>query len=235
MSLRVEDLSVSYGNIRALWNVSIEAGKGEVVSLIGANGAGKSTILKSIMGLARPQGGSVIFEGKSLSRVRTHSIVSMGIGYVPEGRRLFPRLSVEENLRIGAPRKCPDLQKRVGEFFELFPALKGRRAQNASTLSGGEQQMVAIGRAMMAKPKMLLLDELSFGLAPIVFERVLSAIESINQSGVSILLAEQNSERALEISKRCYVLENGRVVAKGESRSLMDDPSVRAAYLGAAV
>lgn len=235
MSLRVEDLSVSYGNIRALWNVSIEAGKGEVVSLIGTNGAGKSTILKSIMGLVKSQEGRIIFEGKPLSRVRTHSIVSMGIGYVPEGRRLFPRLSVEENLRIGAPRKCSDLDKRVGEVFELFPALKGRRGQNASTLSGGEQQMVAIGRAMMAKPKMLLLDELSFGLAPIVFERVLSAIESINKSGVSIILAEQNSERALEVSKLCYVLENGRVVAKGESRSLMDDPSVRAAYLGAAV
>ena len=235
MSLKVEDLSVSYGNIRALWGVSIEVGKGEVISLIGANGAGKSTLLKSIMGLVKAQGGKMTFEGKPLSKVSTHSIVSMGMSYVPEGRRLFPRLSVEENLRMGAPRKCPDLEKRIGEFSELFPGMKERMSQNASTLSGGEQQMVAIGRAMMAKPKMLLLDELSFGLSPIVFERVLSAIESINQRGVSILLSEQNSERALEVSKRSYVLENGRIVAKGESSALMDDPLVRAAYLGVAV
>lgn len=235
MSLKVEALSVSYGNIRALWDVSIEVGKGEIISLIGSNGAGKSTLLKSIMGLVKTQSGNVTFEGKLLSKVRTHSIVSMGISYVPEGRRLFPRLSVEENLRMGAPRKCPDLEKRIGEFSELFPGMKERMSQNASTLSGGEQQMVAIGRAMMAKPKILLLDELSFGLAPIVFERVLSAIESINLMGVSILLSEQNSERALEVSKRSYVLENGRIVAKGESNELMDDPLVRAAYLGAAV
>jgi branched-chain amino acid transport system ATP-binding protein len=232
VSLQVEDLSVSYGNIRALWGVSVKVEKGEIVSLIGANGAGKSTLLKSIMGLVKSQGGKVSFEGKNLANSRTNSIVKMGVGYVPEGRRLFPRLSVEENLRMGAPRRCLDLSKRFGELFELFPVLKDRKAQNASTLSGGEQQMVAIGRALMGKPKMLLLDELSFGLAPIVFEKVLSAIEAINSSGVSILLAEQNSERALEVSKHSYVLENGRIVLEGESGRLMRDPSVNAAYLG---
>ena len=232
MSLVVEDLSVSYGSIRALWDVKMRVEADEIVSLIGANGAGKSTLLKSIIGLVRSQSGSVTFGNTRISNMRTHSIVVSGISYVPEGRRLFAGMSVKDNLRIGSPRKAKDFEERIGEVYKLFPALEARQKQNAATLSGGEQQMVAIGRAMMNRPKLLLLDEPSFGLAPIVFERVLEAIESINKRGVSILLAEQNSERALEVSQRSYVMENGRIVSGGESQKLIDDPSIRAAYLG---
>ncbi len=232
MSLQVENLSVYYGNIRALWGVSLQVAESEIVALIGANGAGKSTLLRAIMGLVKPESGLISLAGEPLTDTKPHSIVSRGIGYVPEGRRLFPLLSVEENLRMGAPRSCSDLQKRIHEVYELFPILRERREQNASTLSGGEQQMVAIGRAMMTRPKLLLLDELSFGLAPIVFERVLAAIELIHQSGVSILLSEQNAERALEISDISYVMENGKIVSSGKSGKLMNDPSIRAAYLG---
>ncbi len=232
MSLQIERISVQYGNIRALWDVSLKISKGEIVALVGANGSGKSTLLKAIMGLVKSQSGTIEFEGSPILKLSTHSRVSKGIGYVPEGRRLFPQLSVQENLRMGAPRSCPDLQERIHQIFELFPNLRERKEQSASTLSGGEQQMVAIGRAMMTRPKLLVLDELSFGLAPIVFERVLTVIDSIHQKGVSILLSEQNAERALEVSNRCYVLENGRIVTSGESGNLIDDPAVRAAYLG---
>ncbi len=232
MALIVESLSVSYGNVGALWDVSMAIERGEVVSLIGANGAGKSTLLKSIMGLVKLREGSVILEGKSIGSLSPHSIVSKGVAYVPEGRRLFTEMSVEENLRISTPRKCSDLEARMRQVYDLFPILEQRHAQVAGTLSGGEQQMVAIGRALMAKPRFLLLDEPSLGLSPIVFERLLEAISMINQTSVGILLAEQNSERALEVSHRCYILENGRVTNSGNSVELMNDPSIKAAYLG---
>ena len=215
-----------------MWDVSLHVDKGEVVSLIGANGAGKSTLLKSIMAIIRYRNGSIVFEGQSLKGLYPHQVVARGIAYVPEGRRLFPSMSVEENLRMGAPRKCGDLDSRLDSVFSLFPAVNARKKQSASTLSGGEQQMVAIGRALMTKPRMLLLDELSFGLSPKVFERVLDAIEETNHLGVSILLAEQNSERALEVSKRAYIMENGRISSEGKSQELINDSRVREAYLG---
>jgi len=230
--LSVDSVSVSYGNIRALWDVSIRAEAGEVVSIIGANGAGKSTLLKSIIGVVRPQGGEILFEGTRVTGVAPHSLVARGVSYVPEGRRLFPEMTVRENLRMGAPRSCPDISERLKSVHDLFPALEERRTQLVMTLSGGEQQMVAIGRALMAKPKMLLLDEPSFGLSPIAFEKVIGAIEKINREGVAVLLAEQSSERAMEISDRTYVLENGRVAGSGTSDELLHSPMVRAAYLG---
>ncbi|MDG6995536.1 MAG: ABC transporter ATP-binding protein [Nitrososphaerota archaeon] len=232
MSLVVENLSASYGNIRVIWNVSIKVDKGEIVSLVGSNGAGKSTILRSIIGIVKPSSGDIRFENLSLYGKNVHSRVRDGISYVPEGRRLFQAMTVEDNLLLGSPPKVSDMSSRVGEVFKLFPVLKERRTQYAGNLSGGEQQMLAIGRALMAKPKLMLLDELSAGLAPVMFDRVLDSIESINQMGVSILLAEQNAERALEVSKRSYVIENGRIVLEGDSGKLADDPSVRRAYLG---
>ena len=230
--LTVSSVSASYGNIRALWGVSISAEAGEIVSIIGANGAGKSTLLKSIMGLVRTQSGEILFEGASVGGITPHTLVARGLSYVPEGRRLFPEMTVVENLRMGAPRICPDIDERMKTVHELFPVLQERRSQLALTLSGGEQQMVAIGRALMARPKMLLLDEPSFGLSPLAFERVIGAIEKINRDGVAVLLAEQSSERAMEISDRTYVLENGRVVGSGASDELLLDPIVKAAYLG---
>ncbi len=234
MSLSVENLYARYGNIRVIWDISISVAKGEIVSLIGANGAGKSTLLKNILGLVRPERGKITFEDASIVGLRPHSIVRSGIGYVPEGRRVFPGLSVEDNLRLGAPRNSSTRDDKIRSVYDLFPILKDRGKQHTGTLSGGEQQMVAIGRAIMASPKLLMLDELSFGLAPMIFERVISSILEINKSGVSILLAEQNSERALEVSKRSYVIENGRIVKQGDSNELISDPTVQAAYLGLA-
>lgn len=233
--MNLKSISASYGNIQVIWDISLEVGKGEIVALIGANGAGKSTILKSTIGLVRLTAGSISFEGMPLAGSRTYDIVRHGIGFVAEGRRLFVLMTVLENLRMGAPRKCEDLNSRFEDVFALFPALRDRKNQAAGTLSGGEQQMVAIGRALMSRPKLLLLDELSFGLSPIMFEKVLSAIEQANSTGVSIFLAEQNSERALEISDRAYVLENGRITTEGASKTLIDDPKVKAAYLGVEV
>jgi len=232
--LEVNDLSASYGKIQVLWNVSLQIDSSEIVSLIGANGAGKSTLLKSIIGVVRPRSGSIKFQGSPIKGRRPHSLVGSGISYVPEGRRLFPTMNVKENLRLGAPRSCHDLEQRIERVYSLFPVLKERRKQAAGTLSGGEQQMVAIGRALMSNPKLLLLDELSFGLSPVMFERVLSAIQAIRESRVSILMAEQNSERALEVSERSYVMENGRIEFEGRSSELIGDSRIRAAYLGIA-
>ncbi|TLY16780.1 MAG: ABC transporter ATP-binding protein [Thaumarchaeota archaeon] len=211
----------------------MSAEAGEIVSIVGANGAGKSTLLKSIMGLVRTQGGEIVFEGTRVTGVAPHTLVAMGIAYVPEGRRLFPEMTVRENLRMGAPRRCPEVHERLKVVHDLFPVLEERSFQLVTTLSGGEQQMVAIARALMAKPKMLLLDEPSLGLSPIAFEKVIGVIEKINrEGGVAVLLAEQSSERAMEISDRTYVLENGRVAGSGLSDELLHDPMVRAAYLG---
>ena len=232
MTLSVSKLTASYGKIQVLWEVSIEVQAKEIVSLIGANGAGKSTLLKSIMGMVRPTGGSITYDGRSVIGMRPHSVVQKGIGYVPEGRRLFPEMNVKENIRMGAPRSCKDLDARFEKIYSLFPVLMDRKNQQSSTLSGGEQQMVAISRALMSNPSLLLLDELSFGLSPIMFENVLYAIESIRDAGVSVLMAEQNSERALEVSDRAYVMENGRIEMTGVSSKLIDDSRIREAYLG---
>jgi branched-chain amino acid transport system ATP-binding protein len=232
--LEIRGLSAAYGRIQVLWGISLQVFEKEIVSLIGANGAGKSTLLKSIIGTVKPTQGSIDFRGSTTLGKQPHTLVTSGISYVPEGRRLFPTMSTKENLRLGAPRVCADLETRFGKVFTLFPVLKDRNQQAAGTLSGGEQQMVAIGRALMSNPKLLLLDELSFGLSPIMFERVLTAIEAIRDSGVSILMAEQNSERALEVSTRTYVMENGRVEISGRSSDLADNPKVREAYLGLA-
>jgi branched-chain amino acid transport system ATP-binding protein len=232
LALAVDSVSVSYGNIGALWNASVAVEDGEMVSIIGANGAGKSTLLKAIMGLVRTNSGRIQFDGKYTDGLRPHEVVSMGVAYVPEGRRLFPSMTVEENLRLSTPRKCPDLDQRMQYAFGLFPVLGQRRSQSAGTMSGGEQQMVAIGRALMARPKLLLLDEPSFGLSPMAYEAVLTAILEINQKGVGIILAEQNYERALEVSQRCYVLENGHVTITGRSADLFNDPDIKVAYLG---
>lgn len=232
MTLSVVNVTASYGKIQVLWDVSIDVSDKEIVSLIGANGAGKSTLLKSIIGMVKPTGGSITYNGKSLIGMRPHSIVQRGVAYVPEGRRLFPEMNVKENIRIGAPRSCKDLDTRFERVYSLFPVLRDRKNQQSSTLSGGEQQMVAISRALMSKPTLLLLDELSFGLSPIMFENVLYAIESIRDTGVSVLMSEQNSERALEVSDRAYVMENGRIEMKGVSNQLIDDSRIRHAYLG---
>ncbi|MDA4131136.1 MAG: ABC transporter ATP-binding protein [Thaumarchaeota archaeon] len=212
--------------------MSLTVRDGEIVALIGANGAGKSTLLKVVMGLVKQSSGDVLYNGSSLRNLRPHSIVERAISYVPEGRRLFPEMSVKENIRMGAPARCLDLNERLRRVFLLFPVLQERIKQQASTLSGGEQQMVAIGRALMSNPRLLLLDELSFGLSPIMFENVLSAIEKIRSDGLSILMAEQNSERALEVSDRTYVLENGKATIDGKSSELIDDPRIQSAYLG---
>jgi branched-chain amino acid transport system ATP-binding protein len=234
MILEINNLSAAYGQLQVLWGISLEVSEKEMVTLIGANGAGKSTLLKSVIGVVKPLEGTILYKGESVLGKPPHRLVRAGISYVPEGRRLFPTMNVKENLRMGAERNCPNIEERMQKVCTLFPALNERKSQAAGTLSGGEQQMVAIGRAMMSEPKLLLLDELSFGLSPIMFERVLSAIETIRDSGVSILLAEQNAVRALEVSDRAYVMENGRVALSGKSTELMDDQKVRDAYLGVA-
>ncbi|HXG51485.1 MAG TPA: ABC transporter ATP-binding protein [candidate division Zixibacteria bacterium] len=231
--LEGRNLHVYYGAVRALKGVSFKVGKGELVTLLGANGAGKTTTLKTISGLLRPRRGEVQLEGEVLSNAPPDEIVRRGVAHVPEGRKIFPRFTVLENLEIGGYTRsraalAPDL-----EFvFELFPRLRERRRQIAGTLSGGEQQMLAIGRALMARPKLLLLDEPSMGLAPKIVEQILETIRSINKSGVTVLLVEQNAAMALAISHRGYVLETGSVILEGSSRDLAGNDQVRQAYLG---
>jgi branched-chain amino acid transport system ATP-binding protein len=232
VSLVVENVSAFYGNLQVLWDVSITVEKGEIVALIGANGAGKSTLLRSVIGLVKPKQGNISFDGDTVLNKSTHSRVKSGIGYVAEGHRLFYAMTVEENLRMGAPRVSPGLELRMKEVYNLFPILRERRKQYAGNLSGGEQQMLSIGRAFMSNPKLILLDELSFGLSPIAFDRVIDSVKGINGLGVSVLFAEQNAERALEISARTYVLQNGRIAMSGKSEDLVNDPSIRSAYLG---
>jgi branched-chain amino acid transport system ATP-binding protein len=229
LSLVVKDLSTSYDNLRVLWDVDLKVDRGEIVCLIGSNGAGKSTVVKSIIGLVTSKSGSIVFEGNDLSRVSIHDRVRRGLGYVPEGRRLFYSMTVLENLLMGSRRHT---REQLDLVHNLFPILRERSSQFAGNLSGGEQQMLAIGRALMSQPKLLILDELSAGLAPIMFERVLESILTINERGVSVFLAEQNSERALEISHRGYVLQNGRVVLNGDSHDLANSQLVQQAYLG---
>lgn len=234
--LEVRDLQVNYGGIVALKNLNLEIKKGEIVALIGANGAGKTTTLKAICGLLKPVKGEIIFEGEILNGKLASEIVKRGIAYVPEGRRIFSRLTVRENLLLGAytyfSRNRKEALEKLAEIYRLFPILEERANQLAGTLSGGEQQMLAIGRGLMAQPRLLLLDEPSLGLAPKIVEILFSVIQEINRRGTTILLVEQNVKRALEISSRGYVLETGRVVLTGSSENLLRNESVRKAYLG---
>jgi branched-chain amino acid transport system ATP-binding protein len=232
--LEVEDIHARYGNIEALKGVSLTVDEGEVVTLIGSNGAGKSTTLRSITGLTPASAGSIRFEGEDITRVSAHEIVGRGIALSPEGRHCFPRMTVRENLDMGAYRRRGlELAEDMERVYSLFPRLKEREHQKAGTMSGGEQQMLAIGRALMARPRLLLLDEPSMGIAPILVQRIYETIGEINRAGVAILLVEQNANYALEISRRGYVLETGRVALANSSAQLRSDPEVQRAYLGA--
>ena len=231
--LKVSDLHVDYGAIHALKGVSFAVERGELVTLLGANGAGKTTTLKTLSGLLRPRRGSVELEGEALDKIEAHDIVRRGVAHVPEGRKVFPRFTVLENLRIGAYARAEGaLGPELDFVCEMFPRLKERQKQYAGTLSGGEQQMLAIGRALMAKPKLLLLDEPSMGLAPKIVEQILENIRAINQAGVTVLLVEQNAAMALAISHRGYVLETGTVILEGSAGELAGNDLVRQAYLG---
>jgi branched-chain amino acid transport system ATP-binding protein len=231
--LKVEDVHVYYGAIHALKGVSFAIARGELVTLLGANGAGKTTTLKTLSGLLRPQSGQIELEGASLNGAEPHVIVARGVAHAPEGRKIFPRFNVLENLQIGGyTRAKTSVSGEIERVFELFPRLKERQKQVAGTLSGGEQQMLAIGRALMVRPKLLLLDEPSMGLAPKIVEQILATIKSINESGVTVLLVEQNAAMALAISHRGYVLETGAVVLHGTASELAGNDFVRQAYLG---
>ena len=234
MLLEAKDLNVYYGAIHALQGVSFSVDEGEIVSLIGANGAGKSTTLKTISGLLRPRVGDVLLRGESLKTMPAQDIVRRGVIHVPEGRKIFAPLTVQENLEMGAfSRKDKDeIRQNLERVFKSFPRLKERLSQLGGTLSGGEQQMLAIGRGLMAQPKVLLLDEPSMGLAPILVEEIFSIIKEINAQGVAILLVEQNALMALSVANRGYVLETGRIVLEGSGQALLQDPQVMKAYLG---
>jgi branched-chain amino acid transport system ATP-binding protein len=231
--LRLEDVHTYYGQIHALQGVSLEVRRGEIVTLIGANGAGKTTTLKTISGLLHPRQGTIKFEGRDISRTPAHQLVRAGIGHSPEGRRIFSRLTILENLKMGAfTRPQNDIQGDLDHVFELFPRLKERIGQRGGSLSGGEQQMLAIGRAMMARPRVLLLDEPSLGLSPILVQQIFAIIQEINSSGTTILLVEQNALQALIVANRGYVLQTGQVALSGASAELRENEMVRKAYLG---
>ncbi len=232
--LELEDIHTFYGNIEALKGVSLTVEEGEIVTLIGSNGAGKSTTLRSISGLTPPRAGSIAFDGNEIGDTPPQEIVSMGISQSPEGRKCFQRMTVRENLELGAYlRRDSRIEQDLRRVYELFPRLEEREKQKAGTMSGGEQQMLAIGRALMADPKLLLLDEPSMGIAPILVERIYETIAQINEQGTTILLVEQNANFALGVSKRGYVLETGKVALSDEASSLRDNPEVQRAYLGA--
>ncbi|HEX8847467.1 MAG TPA: ABC transporter ATP-binding protein [Pyrinomonadaceae bacterium] len=232
--LKLENVSVNYGAINALSNISMHVEQGEVVTLIGANGAGKSTTLRTITGLLEPAEGRVIFEGEDISGKPTHKLVARGISMSPEGRGVFANLSVRENLQMGAylQKNKSQIASDMEHIFQMFPRLKERETQNAGTLSGGEQQMLAMGRALMSRPRLLLLDEPSLGLAPLVVHTIFEAIEEIRGKGTTILLVEQNAHAALHHSDRAYVLETGNIVMEGPSKELAADPRIKEAYLG---
>lgn len=232
--LEVKDLQVYYGMIQAIKNVSFEVNKGEVIALIGANGAGKTTILHTITGLLSPKSGSVIFEGTDITKVPGHKIVSMGMAHVPEGRRVFSNLTVLQNLKLGAyTRKSKsELEETLEMVYKRFPRLKERKNQMAGTLSGGEQQMLAMGRALMSHPKIILMDEPSMGLSPIFVNEIFDIIREVSESGTTVLLVEQNAKKALSIADRAYVMETGRIVLEGKANELLNDDSIKKAYLG---
>jgi len=231
--LTVNDIHVYYGSIHAVKGVSFEVNEGEVVTLIGANGAGKSTVLNTISGLLTPKSGSITFDGQDLHGVAPHKVISHGLAQVPEGRRVFLQMTVEENLEMGAfTRANSTVEPGLEKVYELFPRLKERRRQVAGTLSGGEQQMLAMGRALMSAPKLMMLDEPSMGLAPILVEQVFDIIQSLHKAGTTILLVEQNAQMALSIADRAYVLENGKVSLSGTGEELAKSEQVQKAYLG---
>ncbi|TML31574.1 MAG: ABC transporter ATP-binding protein [Actinobacteria bacterium] len=231
--LELDDVHTFYGNIEALKGISLEVDEGEIVTLIGSNGAGKSTTLRSISGLTPPRQGSIRFRGQEIGETPPQDIVRLGISQSPEGRRVFPRMSVRDNLELGAYlRRDARLEEDLDRVYELFPRLQERQRQKAGTMSGGEQQMLAIGRALMAQPKLLLLDEPGMGLAPILVERIYETIARINQQGTTILLVEQNANYALDVSSRGYVLETGTVALSDRSEALRENPDVQRAYLG---
>lgn len=232
--LNLNAVNTYYGDLQALWDLCMEIDQGELVALVGPNGAGKTTTLKVITGLLRPASGSVVFDGHHLDKVKANKIVELGISQVPEGGRVFTKMSVLENLELGA--FVPEARKVKAQtmkwVFDIFPRLEERQKQQAGTLSGGERQMLAIGRALMAKPRLLLLDEPSFGLAPILVQRIFAMIAEINRQGQTVLLVEQNVRAALELANRAYVIENGRIVGEGKGDALLSFESIRSAYLG---
>jgi branched-chain amino acid transport system ATP-binding protein len=231
--LEVEDIHTFYGSIEALKGISLEVREGEVVTLIGSNGAGKSTTLRSISGLSPPRTGSIRYRGQEISTLPAQDIVGLGISQSPEGRRCFQRMTVRENLELGAYlRRDANITEDLDRVFSLFPRLQERERQKAGTMSGGEQQMLAMGRALMANPSLLMLDEPSMGLAPILVDRIYETVAEINKQGTTILLVEQNANYALDVSSRGYVLETGRVALSNDSQALRDDPEVQKAYLG---
>ena len=232
--LEVKDLEVYYGVIQAIKGVSFHVEKGEVIALIGANGAGKTTILHTVTGLISPKKGSVIFEGKDITKVPAHKIVSMGMAHVPEERRVFAELSVYENLKMGAYTRTDkaEIEESLKNVYKRFPRLEERKNQMAGTLSGGEQQMLAMGRALMSKPGIILIDEPSMGLSPILVNEIFDIIRSVSESGTTVLLVEQNAKKALSIADRAYVLETGNITLEGNAKALLEDDSIKKAYLG---
>lgn len=232
--LEVKDLQVYYGVIQAIKNVSFEVNEGEVIALIGANGAGKTTILHTVTGLIAAKSGEVIFEGTDLQKIPAHKIVSFGIAHVPEGRRVFSQLTVYENLLMGSytRKDKSEIDESLKSVYQRFPRLEERKGQLAGTLSGGEQQMLAMGRALMSRPRIILMDEPSMGLSPILVDEVFNIIQDISKSGTTVLLVEQNAKKALSIANRAYVLETGNIVLEGDAKKLMNDESVKKAYLG---
>ena len=232
--LEVRDLQVYYGMIHAIKGISFDVNQGEVIALIGANGAGKTTTLHTITGLLAPKSGSVLFEGKDITKVPAHKIVSIGMAHVPEGRRVFAELSVYENLKMGAytRKDKKEIEESLANVYKRFPRLEERKNQMAGTLSGGEQQMLAMGRALMSKPKIILMDEPSMGLSPIFVNEIFDIIRAVSESGTTVLLVEQNAKKALSISDRAYVLETGTITMSGKAKDLLEDEAVKKAYLG---
>jgi branched-chain amino acid transport system ATP-binding protein len=232
--LEVEDLRVAYGKIEAVKGISFKVDAGQVVTLIGTNGAGKTTTLRTLSGLLKPSGGSVRFEGRDLNKVPAHKVVSLGLAHSPEGRHIFPRMSIEDNLRLGAYLRDDKagIAKDIQRAYDLFPILGERRKQAAGTLSGGEQQMLAMGRALMSQPKLLMLDEPSMGLSPIMMQKIMATIKELKAQGTTILLVEQNAQAALSLADQGYVMEVGKITLTGSGQELLHDESVRKAYLG---
>jgi branched-chain amino acid transport system ATP-binding protein len=230
--LELQDVHVKYGAVEALKGITLEVEEGEIVTLLGANGAGKTTTLRTISGLLRPSAGRVMFEGRPIDQMPAHEVLGIGIGHVPEGRRVFPRMSVQENLEMGAYQRKGGNKQVMERVFELFPVLSERKSQDGGTLSGGEQQMLAIGRALMSRPRLILLDEPSMGLAPLIVAKIFEIIAEINQDGTTVLLVEQNAAQALRLASRGYVLETGSIVMSDDADTLLSDDRVRAAYLG---